>query len=252
MNSNHKIVKGIDTRQSLLARQQRSHVLFVLSNAVPGQSGQFLDWYKSDSLQNTLSFNHVISAQHFERHEVDITMGHYPAPEYQYLGIYELSLDGAEEAQPVIDAIEAYYEQEASAEVPAAWLYYPISEKIGCANTGSDDSLIILAFASGISGHEAEFREWYSTRHIRHALYIPLILSAQCFERTNFQQGESSKSRYNVIAVYEQTGTPDEFVDYCKSLPTNVAEKLQFPTMDATCFGESSYRPITQKVVSDM
>ena len=236
----------IETPQLLLSKKQRSHILFVLSNPSGDSASDFMSWYTKTLLDDVFSLEAVVGAQHFARHEVDMTMGHYPPPDYKYLSVYELSIDGAEEAEDVISHIKKRYEEEKSAELPATWLYYPSSEKVG-RNSIKEDCLLTLAFANGTKGNEQEFREWYCTRHIRHALYIPALVSGQCFERTQFQQSGTSEPEYQIIAMYEQEGSPQEFLDYCNSMSEEVGNKLQFPTLDGTRFGESAYYPVTKK-----
>src|SRR5690349_17034048 len=86
-----------------LLKEQRSHVLFVLSNAKTAQEGAFLDWYQCGYRQAVLMCAGVLNAQHYKRHQLDITQGrHAPLP-FDYLAICELSVDGAEAASGLID-----------------------------------------------------------------------------------------------------------------------------------------------------
>ena len=237
---------SIETPQLLLSKNQRSHILFVFSNPSDGSTSDFIAWYTQTLLDEVLSLDLVIGVQHFSRHEVDITMGHYPPPDYGYLSVYELSIDGAEQAAKVIAHINERYENESSAGSLATWLYYPSSEKVGRVSD-KEDHLLTLAFANATKGNEQEFREWYCTRHIRHALYIPVLVSGQCFERAQFQQSGQSEPEYQMIAMYEQEGSPKEFLDFCNSMSEEVRVTLQFPTLDATRFGECAYYPVTKK-----
>lgn len=239
----------IDTYQSLLAKKQCSHLLIALSSPVGGHGKKFSDWYKDSLLKLVIKMDHVVSAQHFKRHEIDITMGNYPPPDFRYLGVYELSLDGAEEAEPVIKKIMNFHNDQDFSGPPVTWIYYPVSEKVGNLSCSSD-SLLTVAFANGLAGAEKEFREWYCTRHIRHALYFPGIVSGQCFEVTGFQLTVESHQMYQMIALYEQEGTPQEFLKYCENIPDKVAELISFPTLDLSCFGESVYKPISNKIYS--
>ena len=38
-----------------------------------------------------------------ERHEVDVSQGHYPPLPFKYLGLCEISVDGAQTAEGIID-----------------------------------------------------------------------------------------------------------------------------------------------------
>ena len=181
-------------------KTQRSHNLLVLSNPLTGQEQNFLSWYSGVYLEALLASENVLQVQHYDPHEVDITRGaHAPLP-YRYLSIIELSIDGAQAAEALIHSIQALHNTEASAQNVATWLYYPISEQVGCSSTLSD-SMLTLAFANPVSGCEDEFREWYSTRHIRHALNIPALISGQCFELTQYQHTGSGDALYKVVAL---------------------------------------------------
>ena len=224
----------------LLAGKQRSHVLFVLSDAVPGAEREFLHWYQGPLLQSVSRLSGVLSVRHYEQHELDVTQGRFARLPFLYLGVYDLSLDGAAAAGPLIDEIVYLHAQEPAAKPPATWLYYPACEKVGRAPRISP-AMLTLAFANGIPGREAEFREWYATRHIRHALNIPVFVSGQCFERTLFQRPGTLPAEFSTIAVYEQEGEPQVIIDSFARLPE---ETLDFPSVDLERFAEWVYRPL--------
>jgi hypothetical protein len=221
-------------------KQQRSHVLFVLSDAKPGYESAYLNWHQAVYREKAFRMACILGVQHYERHEVDITQGQYPPLPFRYLSLCELSVDGAEVTEAIIDHIFAAHRQEASAQSPATWLYYPASEKVGRA-PAKLPSLLTIAFANATPGHEAEFREWYATRHIRHALNIPALVSGQCFERTQFQKPGALPARFSTIAVYEQEGTPESIIRSLASLPEST---VHFPMLDLSRFAESVYRPV--------
>lgn len=223
-----------------ILNRQRSHSLFVLSNPKPGQEPRFLQWYQAGYRQAASSIPGVLSVNLYVQDEIDITHGQWPPPPFRYLGIVELAVDGAEAAEPAIQKITSLHEEQAAAEAPATWLYYPVSEKVGRAPTAML-SLLTIAFANGLSGQESEFREWYATRHIRHALIIPELVSGQCFERTHFQRPGALEAKYMTIAVYEQEGSARALM---KSLAVVPAGALPFPMLDTSRFGESVYRPL--------
>jgi hypothetical protein len=225
--------------RELLGRQ-RSHILVALTNAKPGNETSFLKWYQGAYRDEVLTAKGLLSAQHYKRHEVDITMGRWPPPPYQYVGLYEISVDGAQAAVSLIDQITASHAREATAFAPATWLYYVAGEKVGRAPAATP-SMVTLAFANPQPGREAEFREWYTTRHIRHALSIPAFVSGQCFERACFQKPGAMEAIFATIAVYEQEGTPQEIIKSLGSIPDGA---LEFPSLDASRFGESVYVPL--------
>lgn len=226
----------------MMARKQRSHLLLVLSNALSNEDNAFLSWYETDYRQAIVDHDNVLSVQHFEKHEIDITAGHYPPPNYKYLGVYDLSLDGAEEANDLMNFIADAHCAGNRAETPAIWLYYPISERVGEPFKIKSQKLI-LAFATAISGYEDKFREWYCSQHIRHALNIPVLVSGQCFEKTGFQCSKSIAAVSNLLALYEQDGSPQEFLKQVKSLPKKT---LEFPPIvDDSCFSEGVYQPLS-------
>lgn len=222
-------------------KAQRSHVLFVLSDAHAGQEAAFERWWQGAYREAVLGISGILSAQHYKQHEVDITQGRLPRAPHQYLGLYELSIDGAEAAAEAIEAITPLYEAEAAAQRPSMWLYYPVSEKVGSA-PAQLPAMLTVAFANGLPGQEAGFREWYITRHIRHALNISALVSGQCFERTQFQSPGAAQADFSMIAVYEQVGSAEEFLESYAALPPGT---LHFPMMDRVRFAESLFRPLT-------
>jgi hypothetical protein len=226
-----------------LLKEQRSHVLLVLSNPKMGSERIFRSWYLGSYQQETLALSAVLSGQPYEPHELNVSRGKYPGLPFPYLGLYDLSVDGAQAALGVIERIRESHGRETSAAAPAMWLYYPVSERVG-RSPAARPSLLTLAFANAIPGQEAEFREWYSTRHIRHALNIPALVSGQCFERTQFQSPGALAADYSMIAIYEQEGTPEEMMRSLSSMPPGT---LDFPAMDLTRFAEWVYRPLTSR-----
>lgn len=225
----------------VLLQRQRSHLLFVLSNARSGHEPVFLDWYQKayrDSLSNIAG---ILAVQHYERHEIDITLDRYERLPFRYLGLYQLSVDGAQASEDIVEKI-ALLHREHGAELPATWLYYPVSERVG-RSPAVTPSMLTLAFANSVPGQEAEFREWYATRHIRHAMQIPALVSGQCFQRTLFQRPGALEAKFDTIAVYEQEGSPESIIESCASLPQG---SLDFPMLDVsrTRFAEWVYQPV--------
>jgi hypothetical protein len=223
-----------------LIAKQRSHVLFVLSNPRAAQAPTFLNWYQRSYFNSVLSIAGVLAGQHYERHEVDITRGqHAPLP-FGYLGVFDISLDGVQAADRLINRIERLHREEDAAEAPATWLYYPVSEKVG-RSPAVKPSMLTLAFANGAAGKETEFREWYATLHIRHALNISALVSGQCFARTQFQRPGAMLAAFDTIALYEQEGSPESIIESFSSLPQDL---FRFPSLDTSRFAESVYRPL--------
>lgn len=225
-----------------LLREQRSHVLFVLSNGRAGHDAAFLKWYRGAYRNQLTNFPGVLTVGLYERHELDLTLGRYPPPPFRYLGLCDLSLDGAQAAEGMVEHVTALHRDQPAAEAPATWLYYPVSEKVG-RSPPDLPAMLTLAFANAVAGRELEFREWYATRHIRHALNIPALVSGQCFERTQFQRSGALEPSFNTIAVYEQADTPQAILDSLNSIPKGV---LDFPAMDPAPlrFAEAAYTPL--------
>lgn len=226
-----------------LLSTQRSHVLFVLSDAASDTTrshAALRDWYLGSLSEELMRVPGVLNLQHFEQHEIDITQGHFARPPFRYLGLCDLSLDGAEAASDLIDTVQRLHREQPAAKAPATWLYYPASEKVG-RSPATASSMLTVAFANGLAGEEAEFREWYATRHIRHALKIPALVSGQCFERTQFQEPGAMEAVYTTIAVYEQANGPESIIAGFDSLPERA---LDFPMLNLSRFAESVYRPV--------
>jgi hypothetical protein len=238
-----ELEKAPASRSSLqLLSQQPSHVLFALSSCLQGRESSFMEWYRGIYMDGVRNNESIVRSQYYEQHEVDITRGRYMRPPYRYLAMYQLSIDGAEQASGLIDLIHTLFRQCEAAEAPATWLFYPASEKVGRSPI-KVPSMLTIAFANAEPGTEAEFREWYVTRHIRHALNISALVSGQCFERTQFQRPGAADCGFSMTAVYEQEGTPQEFLESYAMLPNGT---LNFPMLDKSPgrFAECLYRPL--------
>ena len=98
MTSNHE-------KLLTLLKCQRSHLLFVLSNANSGRKAEFVTWSKNSYLMSLEALDMVLTVNHFEKHEIDVTEGAYEEIDFDYLSIVELSLDGAEQSESIIDKI---------------------------------------------------------------------------------------------------------------------------------------------------
>src|SRR5262249_21500564 len=154
-----------------MAAYQRSHVLLVLSTPKMGGGAEFLSWYKEAYREAVISLPGVLSLQLYAQNRIGITMGQNPRLPFDYLGFAHLSVDVAAEAEPVIEEIALLHKRQEAAEIPATWLYYPASERVG-REAKVSPSVLTVAFANPVPGLEAQFREWYATRHIRHALSV--------------------------------------------------------------------------------
>jgi|SRR5581483_46580 len=219
--------------------EQRSHVLIVLSNSQAGSDPEFRNWYLGAYQRTVLKLEGVLGGRQYEAHEVDVSGGKYPGLPYQYFGVYDVCVDGAVNAGGILDYIRDLHRREPVAQAPATWLYYPVSERVG-GRPAAQPSLLTVAFANAVPGQDEEFREWYATRHIRHALQIPALVSGQCFARTQFQRAGALDAAFSMIALYEQEGSPEEMR---RSFATIPAGTLDFPAMDLTRFAEWVYKP---------
>ena len=221
-------------------RRQRSHALLILSNPRAAHGGEFLHWYQGDFRKVIGSSPGVLSLRLYRQSDVDITMGQNPRVPFHYLGFAELSIDGAGEAEHLIEQVASLHAVQRAAEPPATWLYFPVSERVG-RPARRNPSTLTLAFANGLPGAESQFREWYVTRHIRHALNIPALVNGQCFQRTIFQKPGALDASFEMIAMYDQEGTSESIIESFRSLP---ADALRFPTLDESRFAEAVYEPI--------
>jgi hypothetical protein len=220
-----------------LIQTQPSHLLLVLSNAAPEREHQAASWYRGDYLKGVAELPCVVSVEYFEQHDVDIGQGEYPRLPFRYLGLHMLSIDGGEESLPVIEHVTELHRRRRDVELPATWLYYPLSRRVGREPSASP-SMLTVAFANPVAGQEHAFREWYATRHIRHALNIRALVSGQTFERAQFQHPGSMPADFHTIALYEQDRPPEEIIQAFASLPP---ETFAFPAMDESRFAEWSY-----------
>jgi hypothetical protein len=229
------------TRQLAVAAHQRSHLLLVLSEASLPEDEMFLAWYRDGFGKALRSYDGVLRVAQYVQHEFDITGGRYMQLPFGYLTLCDLSLDGAAAAEHVIRAIHTAHERERSVTgAPATWMYYPASEKVGI-SARDRPPLLTIAFANGLAGSEEEFREWYATQHVRHALNIPALVSGQIFARTGFQLPGAIEALFSVVAIYEVTDEPQSIVKAFSELPAGL---LTFPTLDTQRFAEVVYRAI--------
>ena len=240
----------IKNNAEALAKQKRSHTLLVFCKAVDGQEESFANWFKTDCLQSVVAFDKVLSARHYQEYPYNLS-GEYKPIGFDHLGLYQLSLDGAKDVDDLIDQINELYQGESSAGDIATWLYFPVTEKIGCDSMTVPPStpIITIAFANAVKGREAEFREWYSTGHLRHALLLPAFTSSQRFELTEFQISGTMVPGYETIAIYEQNDLPEnlnkgfEVID-----PKKLPEVWWSPSGDLERFTEWAYQALTDNV----
>lgn len=208
----HVIEKPIKTKLNVsqyLALGQPSHILMVFGKSKVGKEKQFKNWYTSDYRARITGLDTILSVEHYRQYPLNL--GNHKPIGFDHLGIYQLSLDGAEDAQSLLKSIHQLFEEEASAENCATWIYYPVSEKVGC-QPDAPSPYLTIAFANAAHGRESEFREWYSTQHLRHALALPALVSGQRFEKTEFQISGALGCGYETIAIYEQYDAPERLL----------------------------------------
>ena len=230
-----------------LAKQQRSHTLLVFCKAAEIKSEIFLNWFKTDCLQTVTGFNKVISGRHYHEYPFNHT-GNLKPIGFDYLGIYQLQLDSAEDSGELINQINTLYRNEPSAGDIATWLYFPVSEKVGCnsATILPSTPIITIAFGNAVKGREDEFREWYTTEHLRHALLVPALISSQRFELTGLQNPGSMTPDYQTIAIYEQDDTPENMIKGMALIdPAKVPKVWWSPSGDLERFTEWAYQALT-------
>ena len=110
-------------------------------------------------------------------------------------------------------------------------------------------SIITIAFANAVKGREAEFREWYTTEHLRHALLVPALISSQRFELTGFQTPGVMAPDYETIAIYEQNDTPENMIKGMALIDREKVPKVWWsPSGDLERFTEWAYQALTNNV----
>ena len=230
-----------------LAKQQRSHTLMVFCNAKDGKEYAFTDWFKTECLQAVLDSDKVLSVRHYQEYPHNLS-GEYKPIGFEYMGLYQLGLDGAKDVSELIDQINTLYQNEQSAGDIATWLYHPVTEKIGCDSRVVSPStpIITIAFANAVKGRETEFKEWYSTEHLRHALLLPAFTSSQRFELTGFQIPGAMEPGYETIAIYEQNDKPENLIKGFEVIdPQKLPEVWWSPSGDLERFTEWAYQALT-------
>jgi hypothetical protein len=220
------------------SRLQASHILLVHQNPIEGFEEQFENWFTGQHLYDASNLHHIFSARHYRQHEIDITCGRHAPMPYSYLGLYELALDGAEESLSVIDQLTTLHQRSNTSCGAAFWIYFPIGSKVG--KNCPAAPMLTVADANPVDGPEDEFREFYSTQHIRHALNIRALVSGQCFERSQFQHPGAEEVRFKVVALYEQVDGPEAIIAAFARLPKGT---LDFPALNKMygAFSECTY-----------
>lgn len=201
----------MDTPQQKWAKTHRSHLLIVLSNAAQEKKTEFRKWLKDNGLKGLFFGNQVLCVRSYAMHPVKVNP-HSPPLGFDFLTLFELCIDGTKEAGELISKIRSGFEDLSLAGKIATGLYYPVGEKTGCPGKG-DARHITIAFSNPSPGCDHEFREWYTTQHIRHALVIPALLNGQVFEATRFQEGNAMAHDYQTIAIYDMGTTPEALME---------------------------------------
>lgn len=126
--------------------------------------------------------------------------------------------------------------------------------------TQADDAprarAVMLAFADPVSDEaEAEFNDWYSSRHVQDVLRVPGVVAAT---RYRIAQGVSPlpgatgpSQRY--VAIYELRATTEaELGDFVEALQEALRDgRVDIsPAMDPSAFGASLALPLTARVKS--
>lgn len=224
------------TYQKIMADKQRSHVLLVFIKVIENYGESLPDWLISS--KEVISNNsQVENIRVFSKESTRLCecsdLG------FEFLMIIDLGFDGAEESVDFIQKLHFHFKKIKSISTVSTWLYYPVSELVGDVSI-ENVPFITIAFANPLLGHEREFAEWYSTQHIRHALYVPELVNSQRFELSSFQVCGGSPSPYRSIAIYGQNANPEQML---ASLSKMDLSKLAFSdSMDKGNFTEWSYR----------
>ena len=62
---------------------------------------------------------------------------------------------------------------------------------------------IFVVYSNPIEGHEREYNEWYSTRHLDDLMAIPGVLSARRFKCSDVQLPDMPAPSQKYLAIYE-------------------------------------------------
>ena len=228
----------METPQQRSANTQPSHTLLVFSAAAQKREDEFRRWLTRRAFQPLRAGDKMLSVRHYALHPMKISEAYKPLG-FSYLSLCRLCLDGAHDAAGLISDLRLRFEREACSGDIATWLFYPVGEKVG-KSRDRDAPYITIAFSNPNPGCENEFREWYATQHIRHALMIPALLNGQVFEATQFQISSSSACDYTTMAIYEMGASPEALME---SIPGIDAEKMAWsPAGDTEQFTECFFK----------
>jgi len=232
----------IEMQQHVLemVKRQRNFILLSLSNPADGQDDVYKAWFTGAFRDQVLAREEVLRARFYQADSVDITIGRFPALPMKHLAILDVSVDHAELAEPLIDALQTAHANEACANKDVAtWLYYPASEKYGL-DRGDALTTVAVHYTNPVVGREAEFYEWFVTRMVPHAPIFAPLVSGQRFERTLFQKPGALAADYQTVGLYDQLGPSEQLIESFQKPPTGP----NFDALDVMRFTETSYLPL--------
>jgi len=222
-----------------LVKRQRNFILLVLSNPAEGQGEAYKAWFTGPFRALLVAREEVLRARLYQADSVDITIGRFPALPMKHLALLDVSVDHADLAESLIDAIQGAHSKEASAKEAATWLYYPASEKYGL-DRGDALTTMAVHYTNPVVGRETEFYEWFVTRMVPHAPIFAPLVSGQRFERTMFQKPGALAADYQTVGLYEQLGPSEQLIESFQKPPTGP----NFDALDVERFTETSYLPL--------
>lgn len=225
----------------LVMTSQTSYLLLVLGNPKEGQEQDFLAWFRDDFRRGLERQGRVIRARTYERDKVDVTWGRFPLVPMQYLALVEIGGDGPEDPHNVISFAQTQFAEQASADTVATWLYYPVSEKYGI-DRGAVPTTMMIHYTNPVAGMEAEYAEWFNTRLLRHAAVFDPLVSAQRFERSQYQNFGALEPTYQTVALYDQAGPSEQLIEAFKNPPSNLPDMV---SLDNERFSEAAYLPLS-------
>lgn len=110
---------------------------------------------------------------------------------------------------------------------------------------------VFLVLTNAIEGHEEEFNDWYTNRHIPDLMRLDGFVSAQRFELTELQRLITFPHPYRYAAIYE-IETDDLAATY--QAMQDAADTGFMPSTDAIAHDRigSVFIPLTDRVTKDM
>ncbi|MDQ4117162.1 MAG: hypothetical protein M3235_09390 [Actinomycetota bacterium] len=109
---------------------------------------------------------------------------------------------------------------------------------------------VLVVLSNPTEGQDAEYNEWYTTKHLDEVVEIPGFVSAQRFRLTDAQLSGFQASSHRYLALYEIEGDVEPALE---ALHSRVASgEIALPgAIDAASIAPWAFTPITDRTSAE-